>query len=306
MSYLITNQNNFAGVPYPCPSYPKATVKSGGCGACAVLNCVENISSLRFDMGSWINYVVKNRGRIDGGTDIAAILRGLKRDYGFDYEGTNDLDKIKNHLKQGGMAVFHVGGAYGGWKGLLSSEGHYVCVAGVSDSDKAIVIDSGWYRGKYSGAWRKARVFQWEQSGVLSVSWENMEKDKKYRNNQGNNYYLVYAPKIGKETEDKEMMYKKIGDVPDWARPAVQLRVDLGAIKDPNNMSVYDSNLVDWVAFDRENPYYKDIADVPTHWLEDVKTLVKNDAIRGDGINQIAMRHSELKAIIVAKRICEK
>ncbi|MEG1502133.1 MAG: hypothetical protein RR370_01950, partial [Synergistaceae bacterium] len=129
MTYLITNQNNFAGVPYPCPSYPKATVKSGGCGACAVLNCVENTSSLRFDMASWIAYVVKNSGRIDGGTDIAAILRGLKRDYGFDYEGTNDLDKIKNHLKQGGMAVFHVGGAYGGWKGLLSSEGHYVCVA---------------------------------------------------------------------------------------------------------------------------------------------------------------------------------
>ncbi|MEG2658042.1 MAG: hypothetical protein RSA04_01785, partial [Clostridiales bacterium] len=107
-------------------------------------------------------------------------------------------------------------------------------------------------------------------------------------------------------TEAEEMMYKKIGDVPQWAKPSVQLRVDLGAIKDPNNMSVYDSNLVDWVAYDRENPYYKDIADVPTHWLEDVKTLVKNDAIRGDGEHQIAMRHSELKAIIVAKRICEK
>ncbi|MEG1869208.1 MAG: hypothetical protein RR219_09840 [Clostridiales bacterium] len=47
--------------------------------------------------------MVKNRGRIDGGTDIAAIMRGLKRDYGFDYECTNDLGKIKNHLKQGGI-----------------------------------------------------------------------------------------------------------------------------------------------------------------------------------------------------------
>ncbi|MEG2638446.1 MAG: M23 family metallopeptidase [Clostridiales bacterium] len=107
-------------------------------------------------------------------------------------------------------------------------------------------------------------------------------------------------------TEAEEMMYKKIGDVPQWARPAVQLRVDLGAIKDPKDMSVYESNLVDWIAFDRENPYYKNVKDVPNYWQADIKYLVDAGYILGDGTNQIAMRHSELKAIIVAKRIFDK
>ncbi|MEG1868975.1 MAG: hypothetical protein RR219_08605, partial [Clostridiales bacterium] len=124
----------------------------------------------------------------------------------------------------------------GGWKGLLSSEGHYVCVAGVSDSDKAIVIDSGWYRGKYSGAWRKSRVFQWKQKGVLSVSWENMEKDKKYRNNQGSNYYLVYAPKIGKETEDKEMIYyNSLREIPEYGKKTIEKLLDKGVLQGCEN-----------------------------------------------------------------------
>ena len=304
MSYLITNQNNFANVPYPSKSYPNATVKSGGCGACSVLNCVENMTELRFKMADWIAYVIANGGRIDGGTSITAILKALKRDYGFSYSATNDIAAVREHLRSGGMAVFHAGGAYGSWKGLLSTTGHYVCLAGM-EGEYAVVVDSGWYSGKYSGAWRKSRIVKDYQNSVITVSFANLEKDKKYRTNGGTNYYLVTAPAEIKKDEDEEMIYKTFEDVPDWAKPAVQLRIDLGAIKDKDNMTVYDSNLVDWTTVDRENPYYKELADVPDYWQDDCKKLIDKCVIKGDGKNTIGMRKCELKAAIIAKRLSD-
>ena len=228
MNFLVTNLNNFARVPYPCASYPKATVKSGGCGACAVLNCVENMTDLRFKMRDWISYVVKNDGRIDGGTSIPAVLKALKRDYGFSAVATNDVSAVKEHLKGGGMAVFHVGGTYGSWKGLLSSEGHYVCLADMN-GDNAVVIDSGWYSGKYSGAWRKSRIIKDFQNGVITVSFDNLEKDKKFRKNEGSNYFLLTA---SKEKEEEAMtVYKTLGDIPDYGKAVVEKLIAKGHLK---------------------------------------------------------------------------
>ena len=84
---------------------------------------------------------------------------------------------------------------------MFSSSGHFVCIIGVSESGKAIVLDSAWYKGKYKTSARKNKVYEWNQNGVLSTTWTVVESDKKYKFNQGTNYYCVYPPKK-QEIED--------------------------------------------------------------------------------------------------------
>lgn len=54
---------------------------------------------------------------------------------------------------------------------------------------------------------------------------------------------------------------------------------------------------------DNENPAYQSLADVPEYWRSDVEELIAAGAIKGDGVNPVAMRRETLKAIIVAYRI---
>ena len=54
---------------------------------------------------------------------------------------------------------------------------------------------------------------------------------------------------------------------------------------------------------DNENPAYQSLADVPEYWRKDVEELIQAGAIKGDGVNPVAMRRETLKAIIVASRL---
>ncbi len=261
MNYLITNQNNFPNIPYPSPSYPAATVKTGGCGPCSVLNCVENMTDIRYKMADWIAFVIASGGRIDGGTSIPAILKALGSKYGFSYSAETSVAKVKAHLKPGGMAVFHSGGKYTGWPGLLSDGGHYVCVAGLTADDRAIVIDSGWYSGKYSGSWRRSLVDAGPQDGVIYVSFANLEKDRKYKSDEGANYYLISAPAAveNNESEDEEDMktYNTVEEMPDWAKPTIKKLVTAGALLGGSTGGLYltESQLRIFVVNDRMKIY---------------------------------------------------
>ena len=251
MTYLLTNQNNFAHVPYPCASFPQATVKSGGCGPCSVLNCVENMTARRFQMAEWIRYVMANGGRIDGGTSITAILKALKRDYGFGYQCTNNLTEVKSHLKQGGFGVFH-----GGYGNVFSSAGHFVCLAGIR-GNQAIVLDSAWYQAKYSSSYRKKRVTEGKQKGLLYVDFAYVEADKKYKQNQAANYYLITAPK---EKEEEDMIiYKTEKDVPEYGQKTVKKLVDKGFLCGTGNgeLNISEDMLRILVVLDRAGAYEK-------------------------------------------------
>ena len=56
---------------------------------------------------------------------------------------------------------------------------------------------------------------------------------------------------------------------------------------------------------DNDNPAYQRLEDVPEYWRSDVKELIEAGAIKGDGINPVAMRRETLKAIIVAYRFAK-
>ncbi len=55
-------------------------------------------------------------------------------------------------------------------------------------------------------------------------------------------------------------------------------------------------------ARDAEDPFYAELEDVPEYWRENVRQLMAVGAIRGDGINSVGKRRSELSSIIVAVR----
>lgn len=57
------------------------------------------------------------------------------------------------------------------------------------------------------------------------------------------------------------------------------------------------------VWLEKHNPYYKDIANVPKYWRDDVRQMVKEGIIKGESDKvHVGMRRETLKAVIVAYR----
>ncbi|MEG0874762.1 MAG: N-acetylmuramoyl-L-alanine amidase, partial [Clostridiales bacterium] len=48
--------------------------------------------------------------------------------------------------------------------------------------------------------------------------------------------YLVYAPKIGKETEDKEMIYyNSLREIPEYGKKTIEKLIDKGVLQGCGN-----------------------------------------------------------------------
>ena len=57
--------------------------------------------------------------------------------------------------------------------------------------------------------------------------------------------------------------------------------------------------------YNKVNPLYKTIDDVPSYWQKDVREMLDSGAINGgtaDNPNDVKMRHEALQAAIVAYR----
>ena len=112
MSYLHTFQWKFGHIKYPSGSNPKATVSTSGCGPCSALMILENMTDQRYGMRDWINWVISTGARVNGGTGMATLSKAMAKKFGFTVSTTSDENVLKNHLKQGGMAIGNCGGSY--------------------------------------------------------------------------------------------------------------------------------------------------------------------------------------------------
>ena len=56
----------------------------------------------------------------------------------------------------------------------------------------------------------------------------------------------------------------------------------------------------------RLNPVYNTVDDVPEYWREDVKELVAQGVIKGEGGGKLGLTHSETKVAVIVKRALEK
>lgn len=172
---IYYNQRNYANVPYPSASLPKATVKSGGCGVCCASMIVENLLGVSFKPTESAKFAIQSGARVVGGTDMDKLSKSLCGSFSLKYEGVTDIAQVKAKVKSGAMAVAH---AKGGSQGLFSDSGHFVVLAEF-DGKRFTVLDPYLYSGKYSTKYRKGKVTQ--NGNLIYVSAENVAVDcKKY------------------------------------------------------------------------------------------------------------------------------
>lgn len=231
MAYKYYNQHNYPNVPYPSPDLPKATVKSGGCGVCCASMIVENLTAHQIGPKLMATYSINKKARISGGTDMNVLAKAICADYELTVKTTNDEAELLNHLKRGGMAIANVGGNHSGYVGVFSDGGHYIVAAGLTDTGQVIVLDPGYYPGKFGKPGRMGKV---SVSGNQCIC--NLSVLGKDTENRSPAYWLF--SKESKESEDDKVFYKNFNDLPDWAKPTIKKLMDRGSIAGDGNGNI--------------------------------------------------------------------
>ena len=147
MSYVYFQQNSTLGasIPYPSPAHPSATVATSGCGVCASLMALMNLTTYKVSLKNWTQQLRDAGCRDNEGTDMEAVCEYMKKKYGIAYAKTTSTDKVVDWVKKGYGVIANVGG-----EGYFSSEGHFVYVAGIEKNGKLIVLDPYYYADKWT------------------------------------------------------------------------------------------------------------------------------------------------------------
>ncbi|MBQ3431779.1 MAG: C39 family peptidase, partial [Clostridia bacterium] len=147
MNYVYIQQNSTLGasIPYPSPTHPSATVATSGCGVCASLMALMNLTTYKVSLKNWTHALLKAGCRADEGTDMEAVCAYMKQKYGIAYAKTTDIRKVTAWLQKGYGVIANVGA-----KGYFSSDGHFVYVAGIQTDGKLIVLDPYYYADKWT------------------------------------------------------------------------------------------------------------------------------------------------------------
>lgn len=151
------NQNNYPNNPYPSSANPDATIKSGGCGPTSMAMIVSNLISQSVDPVAMAAFAINCGARVAGGTDMNVLAKAVCSSYGLTYTTTDDENTLLQHLNNGGMAIANVGGDRSGYTGVFSNGGHYIVVYGVN-GNKVVVLDPGYYSGKFNKTGRTGKV----------------------------------------------------------------------------------------------------------------------------------------------------
>lgn len=102
--------------------------------------------------------------RVPGGTDMQKLSRALCDKYGLNVRAENRI----RPLQKWEAAIINVGGDRSGYSGFYSTGGHYIVCAGMAGSGY-LMLDPGWYRGKYAVSRRKGRAAELA-SGITVAS----------------------------------------------------------------------------------------------------------------------------------------
>ena len=147
MSYVYIQQNGTLGasILYPSPAHPSATVATSGCGVCASLMALMNLTKYKVSLKNWTKALRDAGCRANEGTDMDAVCAYMKKKYGIAFTKTTDIDKLVAWMKKGYGAIANVGA-----KGYFSSDGHFVYVAGIEKNGKLIILDPYYYSDKWT------------------------------------------------------------------------------------------------------------------------------------------------------------
>ena len=121
---------------------------------------------------------------------------------GFTYRYTTDDNAAFSAVKSGAMCIIHTAGAVGGtYNKLLSSTGHFMCLAAIDDS-YGYIIDSCSYGGKWTAQANRRKYCKLVQSdGLVRVTRAGIRSAIDY-------YYIVTKSKISVSGKDEVDMTK--------------------------------------------------------------------------------------------------
>lgn len=172
--YDIASQLQYSNVAYRTKNgKPKgATIKNGGCGPSSVRNLGNNLLGWKTTIPAVAKIAVNCGARYDGGTTIGTLLKAMQGKYGgFTYKYTTDDNAAFAAVKAGAMCIIHTAGAVGGtYNKLLSSSGHFMCLAAVDDG-YGYIVDSCSYNGKWTAQANRKKYCKLVQSdGLVRVT----------------------------------------------------------------------------------------------------------------------------------------
>ncbi len=160
----------------------KTTVKTSACGLCSAImvadrlvpNCDFNIDEaiqLSYDSGA-NSYI---------GTRYDFFAPKFAEKFDLIYETTSDIEKLKEWLNTGGVAVANVGGDRESYTGVFSHIGHYIMVNNLEENNRVAILDPSYKEGKYEEEGRKGKVEM--KQGVIAVcDISVLKKDTENRN----------------------------------------------------------------------------------------------------------------------------
>lgn len=312
MTYDVASQLQYTNIAYCTKSgLPKgATIASGGCGPSSVRNLGNNLLGWNTTIPKVATIAVDCGARYNGGTTISTLLAAMKKNYGdFTYEYTTDDDKAFAAVKTGAMAIIHTPGAISGSSAnkLLSSSGHFLCLAAVSGST-CTIIDSCSYDGKWAQYNRPKYIKTTNQTGVVKCSTTMIAKAIDY-------YYIVKKAvktttpdNIAKENDDDMKYYKLLTDVPSYYQEAIKKLVNAGAMKGTGNGELNVSEDLCRMATVLNNAgildltapvVYRTIDDVPSYYCEAVQKLIDRGAISGTGNGELNLGADICRALTI-------
>ena len=206
--YIIIRQNDpkYSGI-----KYGHSTIGYGGCGACSSLMVVRNLTTYTTSLKTFKTELEQIGARNSSGTAIYKVAPHLKKNYGLSYTHTSDVNVLKQHLKQGEMAVVNVGAR----KLFTNGSGHFVAAVGVYKDSKgkeyAVILDPSYSYSKYNNSYRKGYGIK-DVDGILLAPFSAIKADAKTE------YYYCFKakPEVKKEqtgefnnTNDKNTTKKK-------------------------------------------------------------------------------------------------
>lgn len=241
--YDIASQLQYSNVAYRTKNgKPKgATIKSGGCGPSSVRNLGNNLLGWKTTIPAVAKIAVNCGARYDGGTTISTLLKAMQSKYGgFTYKYTTDDNAAFAAVKAGAMCIIHTAGAVGGtYNKLLSSSGHFMCLAAVDDNC-GYIIDSCSYSGKWKAQANRRKYCKLVQSdGLVRVTRAGVRSAVDY-------YYIVTKAKSGASGKDEVDMTKSEVEKLIDSRVAAKLASLTDITGTGDNPSDWAKSATDW------------------------------------------------------------
>ena len=145
------------------------TIFSSGCGICsAVMVAHRLIPNCDFDLTQAINLSYECEANDRVGTNYRRFVPAFAEKLGFDYEMSDDPERLRYCLRTGGAAIIGITGDREGYSGVYSTGGHYIVAVSEERDGRIATLDPSFRPDKYDTEDHRGLVEI--KNGVLTLS----------------------------------------------------------------------------------------------------------------------------------------